>query len=244
MTSLLGGGGGAPKINFTPGGFNAGGINASFSGGGYNISEGPGLAGNLASLQQTYGNEAAAFGKLAGTVQPGFSQFRRAGLSDLATQQKRNLSNLSTNLSQRRILGSSFANSQVSQANADYEKNRADFIAQSYLQELQASTTLTQQQFEASSKQFMVAINQSNLEAGLAAQLTGSANAALSSVAKAQAELDAQAAAGSGKLLGTILSMAGTVGGAIVGGPIGASIGGAIGGAVGGGISGKSGQEG
>src|SRR6185437_6647019 len=97
-------------------------------------------------------------------VQPGFSQFRQAGLRDISNTFAANRSNLRDTLAQRRILGSSFANSQFSQQAADEAQTKADFEAKSYLAELEASNKLTQEQFDAATKSFSTAIDQSNIE--------------------------------------------------------------------------------
>lgn len=198
----------APTINYKPGGFFSGGLSATYgAGGNYRVSESPELKSEIGQLQSTFGQEAKDLATLRGTVAPGYSLFRKAGLADIAQQGQANISNLRDTLAQRRILGSSFANSSLSQAQADIEKERTDFIAQSYLQELSASNQLIQEQYQAATQQYKVGIDQMNFEAGIAADLTKSANQTMASVATAQAQLDAQNAAanaaGMGKMIGT-----------------------------------------
>lgn len=206
MSSLFGSSssGSSALQNFRPASFNAGGISATFGGGQYNISQSPALTQQIGQLQSTFGQQAQALGGLAQTVAPGFSQFRQAQLSDLSTQQAALKSNLQQNLAQRRILGSSFAQNTLTQADAEYQKQRDQVIAQSYLQELQASNQLIQEQFQAATQQYATGINQMNLEAGIAAQLTQSATQSMASIAEAQAKLDAQNAAGMGSFFGTV----------------------------------------
>lgn len=200
-----------------PSGFSTAGTTASYSGGQYNINSTPQMNAQIGGLQQTFQNQAGALGQLASTVQPGFSQFRQAGLSSLANQQAANLSNLRDSLAQRRVLGSSFANSQISQSNADYAQNQANFIASSYLSELQASQSLVQQQYQAAAQSYQVGISQMNLDTQTAAQLTSQASALSAQMAQAQAGLDQQAAQfnanaqnqsalGIGKLVGGLLT--------------------------------------
>lgn len=213
----------APTINYQPQGFSTPGI--SYAGGG-TLSESPTLSGNVGSLQSTFGQQAGALARLNATVTPGFSQLRRAGLSQINTQQKATMSNLAENLSQRRILGSSFANASQSQTAAEFAQQKANFSAQSYLQELQASNQLTQEQYQASTQQYSTFINQSNIEAGIAANLTSQANSALASVATAQANLDAQNSAGIGKFFGSLLTAPGSsMFGSMFGGGAGMSAG-------------------
>lgn len=202
----------APKINFNPASFSGGGgAGGTFNfgiGGGASFTESAALAGNLGGLQQTFARQAAEIGGLRPMVAPGFSAFRQAGLSDLDTQQQANISNLRDNLATRRVMGSSFAGDAISRANAEFAQKRDQFIAQTYLQEVEASNKLIQEQYEASSNQFKVGINQFNFESQLTAQLTSQAMATSAAVATAQAKLDADAAAGLGKFIGSTLGTA------------------------------------
>jgi hypothetical protein len=195
------------QINYQPACFNAGGISAtSGAGGTVRVRESAALKQNIGQLQSTFANQASDLAALRGTVAPGYSTFRQAGLSDINTQGQQNVSNLRDQLAQRRVLGSSFANAQLSQQQADIEKQRTDFIAQSYLQELSASNQLIQEQYTAATNGFKVGIDQMNFEAGIAAQLTQSANQTMAQVATAQAKLDQQNAQanaeGIGKAIG------------------------------------------
>lgn len=199
-------GGSAPKINYMPPSFSGGGLSATFGGGGYNVGASGARSDAVGSLASTFGGLASETAGLRSTVAPGYSLFRQAGLSDINTQGQATLSNLKDNLASRRILGSSFASDAFSRANADIEKQRTDFIAQSYLSELDASNKLLQQQYQASTSQFKTVLDEMNLEAGIAADLTGKASTSLASVATAQAQLDAQNAAGIGKLFGSLLT--------------------------------------
>lgn len=199
--------GGAPQINYQPAGFSAGGLSGGMSGGKYNIGESPGLQSQVGNVASTFGQAAGAFGKLGATVQPGFSQFRQAGLAQLAGQQSATTSNLRDALARRRVLGSSFGQDVLARSDAEFAQQKAQFEAQSYLQELDASNRLTQEQYQASVSQFKTYLDQSNLEAGIAAQLTASANQTMAQVATAQAQLDAQNAAGIGKLVGTVAAI-------------------------------------
>lgn len=214
--------GGGQQVNYTPSGIsNPTGYSVGPGGG---ISDSSTLQTNIGQLQSTFGQAANATAGLAATVQPGFSQLRRAGLQQINTTAKANLSTLQNNLAQRRIQGSSFANSQISQANADTEQQKANFTAQAYVDELNASNTLLQQQYQYSASQYSVAINQSNIESSTAASLVSNINSTLASTASVQAELDAKAAAGAGSAVGTVLGL-GTGGGNTVGGSLVSSAG-------------------
>jgi hypothetical protein len=252
MSSLFGGTTISPsQINFNPANFNVGstGLTGTYTGGGgFNLQQTQALSSQVGQLQNTFGQAASAFGALGATVQPGFSQFRQAGLADIANQQAQATSNLSNNLAQRRVLGSSFAQNQLSNNAATFAQQQADFTAQSYVQELQASTQLTQQQFQAATQQFSVGINQMNFEAGIAAQLSSQASSSLANIATAQAQLDQQAAqfnatqnsnalAGLGKLAGTFLGLGTGTNNSTIGGNLFSSAGSGISNLFGGGTA-------
>lgn len=229
LGGLFGGGSSAPKINYQPSGISSHtGFSVSPSG---NVSESPTLSSNIGSLQSTFGAASNAFGALGATVKPGFSQFRQAGLADISNTFMGRRSNLQDTLAQRRVLGSSFGNSQFNQLAADQASTQANFEADSYLKELAASTELTQQQYNAATQQFAVAINQSNIEANVAAGLVASNNQAAAKVATAQAELDAQAQQGAGALAGLGLGLGAKWASTGFAGPGGASLGSLLSGA-------------
>lgn len=202
--SNLFGGNSAPQINYTPSGITN---PTGFSIAGGNVSQSPTLQSNISGLQSTFGQQANALGGLAATVQPGFSQITKAGLQQIGNTFKSNLSNLKDTLAQRRVLGSSFANSQISEAYANEAEQKANFTAQSYLESLQASYQLIQAQYTAQTQGYTAAINQSNIEAATAAQLTAANNTTAAQIATANAQLQAQAQAGAGSFLGTLLGL-------------------------------------
>lgn len=198
--------GNTPQVQFQPSGFvNTNGFSVSGKG---NVTQSPNLTSNIGNLQSTFQQAGSAFGALGATVKPGFSQFRMAGLRDIANQFMAKRSNLQDTLAQRRILGSSFGNSQFSQLAATEAQTKADFEASSYIQELQASYQITQAQYQAQTQGYQTAINQSNIESSTAASLIASNNATAAQIATANAQLQAQAQAGAGNFLGTSLGVA------------------------------------
>lgn len=210
MSSLFGGGS-TPQVSFTPSGFvNHTGFSVSGQGG---VTESPTLQSNIGGLQQTFQNASSAFGALGATVKPGFSQFRLAGLTDIANQFMKQRSNLQDTLAQRRILGSSFANAQFSDLAATEAQTKADFEANSYLQELQASMQTTQAQFTAQAQSYSSAIAQTNIESATAASLTASNNQIGAQIASANAQLQASAQAGAGSFIGSLIGAGASLGG-------------------------------
>lgn len=202
--------GSKPQVNYTPPGFNAGGLSATFGGNGYNVTPSADRSGTVSGLSNTFTQEGNQFGNLASTVQPGFSALRKAQLDQLNNSRTAALGNLQQNLARRRVLGSSFGQDAITRANLDYNQQAANIQAQTYLQELQSSQQLIQQQYTAASQSFQTNLNEMNLEAGVAADLTGKASQTLSQVAAYQAKLDAESAAGAGKFFGNIGSQLGS----------------------------------
>lgn len=131
---------------------------------------------------------------LRATVQPGFSVFRKAGLESIENSRQKTQSDLQHNLAQRRVQGSSFANSSFSQANADFAKTSSDFIAQTYLQELAATDQLTKEMYGSLAQEYQSALNQVNFEGTLAADLASKGSSILASVSETQGQLDLGAA--------------------------------------------------
>jgi len=211
LGGLLGGGGKkAPQVNFTPPGFAAGGLLANFSGNGYNVtptSQRSDLVGNIAN---TFGTQANDINTLRQQFGPGFSQLRQAQLNQINSNRNSAIGSLQQNLQNRRVLGSSFAQDAINRTAAQYDQQQQQVIAQTYLQELAANQQLIQQQYSAARGQFQTGLDELNLEAGVASDLTTKATSSLSSAAETQAKLDAQNAAGTGKFFGGLGQMAGS----------------------------------
>lgn len=195
---LLGGKSSAPQINYTPSGFNAGGLNATFQNNGYTVtpsSDRSALVGNIAS---TFGQQSNALSGLAGQIAPGYSALRQAQLSQINLNRNAAINNLSQNLQNRRVMGSSFAQDAINRTAAQYNQDQANTIAQTYLQELSAQNNLINQQYAAANNSFQTSLNEMNLEAGVASDLTSKASSSMASLAGLQSQLNAQAAQGGG----------------------------------------------
>lgn len=233
LGGLLGGSASkAPQVNFTPPGFSGGGLTATFGNNGYSVIPGADRTSAVGNVASTFGQQANALGGLLGTVTPGFSTMRSAltglqnsNIAQLQANRTAGIGNLRDNLAQRRILGSSFAQNSLSTADQEYQKQIAQVQANNqlqqantYMQELQASQQLIQQQYTAARGQFETGLNEMNLEAGIAADLTSRASSTMENAASVQAQLDAKAAAGAGSFFGNIGTMAGNAFGKMLGG--------------------------
>lgn len=210
LGSLFGGGSSTPQVTFNP---TPVANNTGFGVSGGNVTQSPTLQSNIGNLSSTFLGQSTALGSLANTVDPGFSQFRKAGLRDISNTFKSNLSGLKQNLAQRGIAGSSFANSSITNAYATEAQNKADFEASSYIEELNSKFQLIQSQYAAQTQAYSTAITQSNIETATAAQLTASNNQIGASIAEANAQLTAQAQQGAGSFLGSIIGAGASLGG-------------------------------
>jgi hypothetical protein len=211
LGGLFGGAGkSAPQVNFTPPGFSAGGLNATFGGNGYNVTPSGDRMAAVGGISDTFGQQAGDIAGLRSQFAPGFSNLRTAQLNNISSNRTAAIGNLQQNLQSRRVLGSSFAQDAVNRTQAQYDQQQQETIAQTYLQELQANQQLIQQQYAAARGGFETALNEMNLEASIAANLTAGASKSLESAAATQAELDAKAAAGAGSFFGNLGGSLGT----------------------------------
>lgn len=202
----------APTINYQPPGFNAGGLSATFGGGGYNVTPNAQRQQLVGGMADTFGQQASDIGGLRAGIAPGYSNLRQAQLSLLQNQRTAALGDLRDSLARRRVLGSSFAQDTLARADQEYQATQANVIAQTYLQELQANQQLIQQQYTAARGQFETGLSELNLEAGIASDLTGKASTTLAQAAQTQAQLNmfqqanqSQFGAGIGAMFGKAL---------------------------------------
>lgn len=223
----------APTVNVNPTGFVGGGLFGGFNAATNNYSVSPDASRTSAvqGVQSTFNNQAADIGNLRTQFAPGFSNLRSSLMTELQNNRTQAMGNLRDNLAQRRVLGSSFAQNSLANADQTYQQQIQQIQAQTFLQELGAQQQLIQQQYGAARGAFQSGLDEMNLEAGVAANLTSKATSALTQAATTQAQLDMQAqianqkqnsdmASGFGQLLGT-------VGGSIFG-PVGSALGGKI----------------
>lgn len=203
----------APQVQAQIAGFNGGGLTGGFSGNSFNVSPTADRSAAVGGVSSTFGGQAADIGNLRSQFAPGASQMLQTQLTALNNNRTQSLGNLSQNLAQRRVLGSSFAQNSLANADQSYQQQIAQTTAQSYLQELSVQSQLSQQQWTAARGQFQTNLDEMNLEAGVATQLTSQATSAMTSAAQTQAQLDLQAqttnANNTMKMLGGLGSLAG-----------------------------------
>lgn len=183
----------APTVNFSPPSFSGGGITGTFGNNGYSLSPSAGRTAAVGNVANTFGQMANAFGRLRSMWAPGSSALRSSLMSSLQANRSQAMGNLRDNLAQRRILGSSFAQNSLANADQTYQQQTQQIMSQTYLQELSAQQSLTNQQYSAATQGYQTGLSEMNLEAGLAAQLSQGATSALESAANTQAQLQLKA---------------------------------------------------
>lgn len=158
-----------------------------------------GLVGNISN---SFKPQADFLQSLLGKVAPGFSDLRTARLQEIENARQQSIGNLRDNLSRRRVLGSSFAQDAVTRGNLEFAQEKEKAQAESLLQEIDMSNQLAQAQFEAQRGQFQTVLDELNLHADLATQLSSQATSQLGANARLKAQLDAMSAQGAGKFFG------------------------------------------
>lgn len=207
-SKLMGGGSSgstsAPVANFEPMGFKGGGLRASFDpdSGGYVVRADPTRIGYVDSIAGLYGKQGADLGGLRARVAPGISDLREARLAEIEDARARSVGNLRDNLARRRVLGSSFGQDTIARTEAEFGGMREKAAAESFLQELDLTNNLLQQEFTAQRSAFQTRLDELNLQAEIASKLTSGATTQMGANARLLAELNAKEAAGAGRFFG------------------------------------------
>lgn len=230
-----------------PTSLSGGGLNISSNGKGIDLTQSNSVKNAIANLNSGLTTDTNAYNGLLSQLHPGFGAITQARRNAINNQYQKNFGDLQSQLQSRRIAGSSFANSQLSNLQAQQAQDLAAADAQSFEDELNATTQLIQQRTNARTTAITDALSQANFETGVGASLLSQfqqsaqntqslmtdlakTNAALTVSAKTGiannqitsgtniANIQGQEAAGFGQLVGTI-------GGLALGGPFGGSLG-------------------
>lgn len=182
-----------PLRDFSPTGFSSAGLTGSFDkrpgGGQYTVTRS--AAGNTAlrGLQSVLGSKAKEVRGLRSQVTPGFGRLTQARIDALDRGRERTIGNLRQELSKRRVLGSSFGQHQIAAAEAEFTEREEMARAESFLQELQLSQQLIEQEYAASTAGMTAELEQLNFESSIAANLGQKSSEAMQANAFARAEL-------------------------------------------------------
>lgn len=161
--------------------FSSPGLDATFSSPEQlNLTRSPEVNQSLSGISSAFQNQSSQLGALKPLVEPGFGRLTEAGIRAIRDARRSSIGDLKTNLSRRRVLGSSFGADDVSRTNAEFAKRENEFTSQAFVQELELSKQLINEQATAQANSFLQILQQSNLESQLATQLASGVTAVLS----------------------------------------------------------------
>lgn len=190
--------------DFKPAGINAGGLTSSFDNSTGNIGITPSAErlGLVRNVSDTFSGLSGEFGQMRPMVAPGVSALRASRLQEVENARQNAVGNLRENLQRRRVLGSSFGQDALTRAEAEFGQQKDRVAAESFLQELELTNQLIQQEYGARRSAFQTLLDELNLEADTATKLAGKATETLGKNAQVLAELNARESAAAGKFFG------------------------------------------
>lgn len=182
-----------------------------------------GAVGALRSLFPQQANEIAA---LKARVAPGMSDLRSSRLAELESSRSKAIGNLRENLQKRRVLGSSFAQDTLANAESEFAMQKDKVAAESFMTELEMTNQFVNQEFDLRRGEFQTALDELNLEADVASKLSSQVTDLMAASARykaqavstlalggaqvdssnlqAQAQIAAESDAGAGKFIGEL----------------------------------------
>lgn len=152
------------------------------------------LEGSAAQFRQL-GSE---IGGLRQRLGPGFSNVLESRLQAVETGRQRAIGTISENLSRRRVLGSSFGQAAIAQAEREFAEAEATARAQTFLESIDVEQQLIFAENSALIESFNTELNELNLQLQAGSSVLGGAIQAQSQNNLLQQQLAAQAAGGFG----------------------------------------------
>ena len=154
------------------------------------------LVSNIAGI---FGRRAQEFGRLRDALGPGFQNVLNERLNAIRNARSRAIGSISENLSQRRVLGSSFGQAAIAQAEREFGEAEATARAQTFLERIDVESQLITQETGAAIDAFNTELGELDTQLGLAAGSLGPLTSAATSLANTNAQLAAAAASGRGQ---------------------------------------------
>ena len=189
---------------YQPPGINAGGLSSSTVNGSTSISSDANRTGLVQGVADQFGQQADFLGGLRTAVAPGMSALRDARLQEIDNARTAAIGNLRDNMARRRVLGSSFGQDALARTEIEAGQARDKVQADTFLQELELTNQIADQEFQARRSAFQTGLDELNLQADIATKLTAGASQQLGANARLEAQLNAQSNAGAGKFFGQI----------------------------------------
>lgn len=184
----------APHINSVTPSFNGGGLSGTGNANGnYTVTPDANRTAQVGDLSNTYSQLGDQYGNLLKTVAPGYNDLLNSRLTQFNNNAASSIGTLNQNLQSRRVLGSSFGQDTITRAQNQIAQQRDAITSDNFLQSLNASNQLLGQQYDAYSKAFQNNLNELNLEAGIANQMSTNTANILNQNARTQAQLQQQA---------------------------------------------------
>jgi hypothetical protein len=189
---------GDTSVNFSPNvrqspfitAVEGGGLRLTASNDGVSVQRQAGLQSTLDAFRSGAGAEIDALTENLARVRPGFGELTKARVGAITDARDSAVSDLRDNLARRRILGSSFANDTIGRTESQFAKDEAEARAVSFLQELEATSTLIAQRFDVRTTLAKTELQQSQFEASLAAQYAGQIESEMQASARLLAQLE------------------------------------------------------
>jgi hypothetical protein len=141
---------------------------------------------------------------IRGQVVPGFGRLTAAARANIENARSARLGNLRDTLAQRRLTGSSFGESLITQAEREFGQAQNEAESQSILQEIATSSALIEQENSIINTQVQQALSELGIVAGVSQNFTNSMN----QLGQMERMMAAQEQAGLGKFIGQLGGMA------------------------------------
>lgn len=178
----------------TVSGFSGGGLTGSAGNGTeYTVSPDAMRTAQVGGVSGAFGQLGDLTGGLRSTVTPGFNDLLQTRLQSINDSARKSVGDLRTNLQSRRVLGSSFGQDTLTRADAEFSRQRDQATSDSFLKSLEVNNQLLQQQYSAYAKQYQTGLDELNLEAGMASNLSSKASDIFAANARLTSQLTATA---------------------------------------------------
>lgn len=171
----------------------------------FNLNRSAGVNNALSGLTTGLEDRSAAFGGLRSRVSGGFGDLTRAKVQSIRDAGTRTVGNLRNRLRQRRVLGSSFAENQITSTEAQFAQEEERARAEGVVGEIGLEADLIGREFAGAIEAAQTLLNQFNFETGIASGLQQSATQAVQNVGIARAEARSAMDAGIGSIAGTLI---------------------------------------
>ena len=210
VKGLFGGRSKAEKIlsQFQPAGFSSPGLTGSFDkkNNTFRLRRGGERRLALNDLREGFENRVAEFRGLRDRVTPGFGDVTKARVDSIRRAGRRAVGDLTEELSQRRVAGSSFAVDRVAGVESEFAQLEERARAEGALQELGVTIDLVNEETAAAVEGASEILRNLNFEDSLAAGLSTAVSQMMQANNAAMAGARASSEAGAAEFIGTLAS--------------------------------------